>query len=64
MNQLDKDFEVDGESSLGHLPLNHLLKDQGIETSGANSFTGKFGHPIKDKVHGYEANDEVAFLDY
>ena len=32
------------------LPLRHLMKDQGMETSGVNSFTGELGDLIKDNV--------------
>ena len=39
------------------LPLRHLMKDQGMETSGKNSFTGDIGKMIKEDVHLFEVNE-------
>ena len=38
------------------LPLRHLLRSQGMETSGANTFTGEIGDLIKDEVHLFEVD--------
>ena len=45
------------------LPLRHLMKDPGMETSGANSFTGELGSLVKDEVHCFEVNDDFEVLD-
>ena len=45
------------------LPLRHVMKDQGMETSGANSFTGEIGDLIKGDVHMYEVNDKLEVLE-
>ena len=49
---------------VNELPLRHLMKDQGMETSGVNSFTGELGDLIKDNVNEYEVNDNFEVLDF
>ena len=49
---------------INELSLRHLMKDQGMETSGANSFTGELGDLVKDEVHLYEVNNNFEILDF
>jgi hypothetical protein len=46
------------------LPLRHIMKDQGMETSGANTFTGELGQLVKDDVHDFEVNESFEKLDF
>ena len=49
---------------INELSLRHLMKDQGMETSGSNSFTGELGDLVKDEVHLYEVNNNFEILDF
>ena len=42
----------------------HLMRDQGMETSWANSFTGELGHLIKEEVHLYEVNGNLEIMNF
>ena len=42
-------------------PLMHLMKDQGMETTGANSFTEELGHLITGEVHLDEFYHKLEF---
>ena len=46
------------------LPLRHLMKDQGMETSGSNPFSGELGFFVKDDVHLFEVNEGFEVLDF
>ena len=46
------------------LGLRHLMKNRGMETSGADCYTGDLGPIIKDDVHEYEVNDNFEKLDF
>ena len=49
---------------INELSLRHVMKEQGMETSGANSFTGELGHLIEDEVNLYELNENFEVLDF
>lgn len=44
------------------LPLRHVMKNEGMETTGANSFRGEIGDLIKDEVNLYEVNEGFEVL--
>ena len=46
------------------LPLRHVMKNLGMETSGANSFVGELGDLIKDDVHLYEVDEKFEVLEF
>ena len=46
------------------LPLRHLMRDQGMETSGSNTFSGELGKFVKDEVHLFEVNERFEVLDF
>ena len=46
------------------LPLRHLMKNLGMETTGANTFSGVLGQLVKDDVHEFEVNENFEKLEF
>ena len=46
------------------LGLRHVMKSEGMETSGANTFTGELGKLVTEDVHLFEVNEKFEVLDF